>query len=195
MTGTHLLIAAVIIAFVIAFVITMLVLNDSAKKIISTNSKLVETQKTLLEQNKIQSSELEKRMSELEEQKGELEQQKEKIEALQRQQNELAAQLKHGMTDEVTQLREQTRPHREHIKLTADMTDEELTAWIDEQMDETRLFTDPDLTLKAMAKALGLTQKKLARLIKNHTKSNRLGDYINEKHVNYACRMLREEHH
>ena len=195
MTGTHLLIAAVIIAFVIAFVITMLVLNDSAKKIISTNSKLVETQKTLLEQNKMQGTELEKRLSELAEQKSELEQQKEKIEALQRQQNELAAQLKHGMTDEVTQLREQTRPHREHIKLTADMTDEELTAWIDEQMDETRLFTDPDLTLKAMAKALGLTQKRLGSLFKNHPKYNSLGDYLNEKRVLYACRLLREEPH
>ena len=63
MTGTHLLIAAVIIAFVIAFVITMLVLNDSAKKIISTNTKLVENQNTLLEQNKMQGTELEKRMS------------------------------------------------------------------------------------------------------------------------------------
>ncbi|MBR2239638.1 MAG: helix-turn-helix domain-containing protein [Prevotella sp.] len=195
MTGTHLLIAAVIIAFVIAFIITMLVLNDSAKKIISTNTKLVENQNTLLEQNKMQGTELEKRLSELEEQKSELEQQKGKIEALQRQQEELAAQLRHGTVDEVTQLREQTRPHREHIELTADMTDEELMAWIDEQMDETRLFTDPDMTVKTMAKALGLTQKRLGGLFKNHPKYNSLGDYLNEKRVLYACRLLREEPH
>ncbi|MBR6190318.1 MAG: helix-turn-helix domain-containing protein [Prevotella sp.] len=195
MTGTHLLIAAVIIAFVIAFIITMLVLNDSAKKIISTNTKLVENQNTLLEQNKMQGTELEKRLSELEEQKSELEQQKGKIEALQRQQEELAAQLRHGTVDEVMQLREQTRPHREHIELTADMTDEELMAWIDEQMDETRLFTDPDMTVKTMAKALGLTQKRLGGLFKNHPKYNSLGDYLNEKRVLYACRLLREEPH
>ena len=195
MTGTHLLIAAVIIAFVIAFIITMLVLNDSAKKIISTNTKLVENQNTLLEQNKMQGTELEKRLSELEEHKSELEQQKEKIEALRRQQEELAAQLRHGTVDEVMQLREQTRPHREHIELTANLTDDELMAWIDEQMDETRLFTDPDMTVKTMAKALGLTQKRLGGLFKNHPKYNSLGDYLNEKRVLYACRLLREEPH
>ena len=193
MTGAHIFIAAVIIAFVIAFVITMLVLNASAKKIISTNTKLVENQNTLLEQNKMQGTELEKRLSELGEQKSELEQQKGMIEALQRQQEELAAQLRHGMVDEVTQLREQTRPHREHIELTADMSDEELMAWINEQMEETRLFRDHDLTLKAMAKALGLTQKRLGGLFKNHPKYNSLGDYLNEKRVLYACRLLRDE--
>ena len=195
MTGAHLLIAGVIIVFVIAFTVTMLVLNASAKKIISTNTKLVENQNTLVEQNKIQGRELAKRMSELEEKKGELEVQKETIEALQRQQEELAERLKHAKMDEVTLLREQTRQHREYIELTADMTDEELTAWIDEQMDETRLFTDPDLTLKAMAKALGLTQKRLGSLFKNHPKYNSLGDYLNEKRVLYACRLLREEPH
>ena len=195
MTGTHLLIAAVIIAFVIAFIITMLVLNDSAKKIISTNTKLVENQNTLLEQNKMQGTELEKRRSELEKQKSELAQQKVMIEAMQRQQEELASKLTHGVVDEVSQLREQTRPHREHIELTADMTDEELMAWIDEQMDETRLFKDPDMTVKTMAKALGLTQKRLGGLFKNHPKYNSLGDYLNEKRVLYACRLLREEPH
>jgi AraC-like DNA-binding protein len=193
MTGAHLVIAAVIIVFVIAFIITMLVLNANAKKIISTNTKLVENQNTLLEQNKIQGSELEKRMSELAEQKSELEEQKELIEMLQRQQEELAAQLKHSARDEVMQLREQTRQHREHIELIADMTDEELMAWVDQQMDETRLFTDSNLTLKTMAKALGLTQKRLGGLFKDSPKYNSLGDYLNEKRVLYACRLLREE--
>lgn len=195
MTGTHILIAAVIIAFVTAFIITMLVLNASAKKIISTNTKLVENQKTLLEQNKMQGTELEKRRSKLEKQKSELAQQKVMIEALQRQQEELAAKLTHGVVDEVSQLREQTRQHREHIELTADMTDEELMAWIDEQMDETRLFTDSGMTLKTMAKALGLTQKRLGGLFKNHPKYNSLGDYLNEKRVLYACLLLREKPH
>lgn len=194
MSGAHLLIAAIIV-FVIAFIITMVVLNANAKKIISTNTKLVENQNTLLEQNKIQGSELEKRMSELEEQKNELEEQKEMIVTLQRQQEELAEQLKHSKMDEVTLLREQTRQHREHIELTADITDEELLVWLDQKMEETHLFTDSDLTLKTMAKALGLTQKRLGGLFKEHPKYNSLGDYINEKRVLYACRLLREEPH
>ena len=188
MTGVHLLIAAVIIVFVIAFIVTMLVLNDSTKKIISANTKLVENQNTLLEQNKMQGSELEKRKSELEEQK-------EMIRSLQQQQEELTAQLKHRTMDEVMQLREQTRQRREQIEQTADMTDGELMGWIDQQMDETRLFTDSNLTLKTMAKALGLTQKRLGALFKDHPKYNSLGDYLNEKRFLYACRLLREEPH
>ena len=202
MTGTNLLIAAVIIVSVIAFIITMLVMNASAKKIISTNTKLVENQNTLLEQNKMQGTELERRMNELEEQstileeqKNELEEQKEMIESLQRQQEELAEQLKHSTLDEVMLLREQTRQHREQIELTADMNDEELMEWIEQKMDETRLFTDSNLTMKSMAKALGLTQKRLGGLFKNHPKYHHLGDFLNEKRFLYACRLLREEPH
>lgn len=195
MTGTHLLIAAIFIVFVLAFLITVLVLNANTKKIISTNTKLVERQNTLLEQNKKQGCELEKRMSELEEQNSKLEEQKELIEALKRQQEELAKQLKHSTLDEVMFLREQTRQHREHIELTADMSDEELMEWVDQMMDEARLFTDPNLTLKTAAKALGLTQKRLGGLFKNHPKYNSLGDYLNEKRFLYACRLLREEPH
>jgi len=188
MTGPHLLITGVIIVLVLAFIITMVVLNANAKKIIATNTKLVENQNTLLEQNKMQSNELE-------EQKNELEEQKELIEKLQRQQKELAAQLRHNTIDEVTLLREQTRQHREHIEMTADMNDEELMAWVDQKMDETRLFTDSNLTLKVMAKTLGLTQKRLGGLFKNHPKYGSLGDYINEKRFLLACRLLREEPH
>ena len=195
MTGAHLLITAVIIVLVIAFIITMFVLNACAKKIISANTKLVKNQNTILEQNKIQGRELEKRMGELEEKKNELEEQKEKIEMLLRQQEDLAEQLKHSTLDEVIQLREQTRQHREHIEQTADLSDEDLMVWIDQKMDETRLFTDSNLTLKTMAKALGLTQKRLGELFKNHPKYSSLGDYINEKRLLYACRLLREEPH
>lgn len=202
MTGAHLLIAAIILALVAAFVITMLVLNNSAKKLISANTKLVENQNTLLEQNKRQGSELEKRTNELEEQltkleaqQSELEEQKEMIETLLRQQQDLAKQLQQTSVDEVTLLREQTRQHREHIEQTADMNDEELMVWVDRKMDETLLFKDSDLTLKVMANALGLTQKRLGGLFKGHAKYASLGDYLNEKRFLYACRLLREEPH
>ena len=95
--------------------------------------------------------------------------------------------------DEVTLLREMTRFHREHIELTADMSDEELMAWVDQKMDETHLFTDSTLTLKTMAKALGLTQRRLGDLFKNHPKYSNLGDYLNEKRFLLACRLLQEE--
>ena len=207
MSGTQLLIVSIIIVLVIAFIITMLVVNANAKKIIDTNTYLVENQNLLVELNKQQGSEIEKRMSELEEQSSKLEEQKSKleqqeceleeqkgmIETLQRQHEELAQQLKHAIPDEVMQLQQQIQEHREQLELTADMTDEELMLWIDGQMDETHLFTDPSMTLKKMAKALGLTQKRLGGLFKNHPKYSSLGEYLNEKRFLYACQLLREE--
>lgn len=193
MTTPHLLIVAIIVAFVIAFVITMFVLNASAKKIIDTNTKLVENQNMLVEQNKRQGQEIEKRMEELELQKSELDEQKGMIEKLQKQQEELAEQLKHAIPDEVMQLKRQIQGHQEHIEQTADMTDAQLMAWVDLQMEETKLYTDTNLTLKTMARALGLTQKRLAGLFKDHPKYNSLGEYINEKRFLYACQLLREE--
>jgi AraC-like DNA-binding protein len=169
MVGTRLLIIAVIVVFVIAFAITMIVLNAHAKKMIAANTKLVENQNTLLEQNKQQEDKLEKRINELEE------------------------QLKQHIEDEVTLLQEQTRQHRERIELTATMSDEELMAWVDQEMDERQLYTDTNLTLKTMAKSLGLTQKRLGELFKNNEKYNSLGDYLNEKRFLLACRLLREK--
>lgn len=168
MSGPQLLIVTVIIVFVIAFAITMILLNNHAKSLVSTNKKLVENQNTLLEQNMQHELALEKRIGELEE------------------------QLKRHPMDEVSLLQEQASQHREHIVLTANMSDEELMAWIDQEMEEKRLYTDPNMTLKTMAKALGLTQKRLGELFKNNERYNSLGDYLNEKRFLLACRLLRE---
>ena len=169
MTGPYLLIVAVIVALVIAFIITMLVLNISAKNMVSTNTLLVENQNTLMEQNRIQNDEFRRRINELEE------------------------QLKKHIEDEVTLLREETRQQREQIELTANMGDEELMDWINQKMDETRIYTDTNLTLKTMANALGLTQRRLGALFKNNEKYNSLGDYLNERRLLLACRLLREK--
>lgn len=169
MTGPYLLIVAVIVALVIAFIITMLVLNISAKNMVSTNTLLVENQNTLMEQNRIQNDEFRRRINELEE------------------------QLKKHIEDEVTLLREETRQQREQIELTANMGDEELMDWINQKMDETRIYTDTHLTLKTMANALGLTQRRLGALFKNNEKYNSLGDYLNERRLLLACRLLREK--
>lgn len=168
MSGPQLLIVTVIIVFVIAFAITMILLNNHAKSLVSTNKKLVENQNTLLEQNMQHELALEKRIDELEE------------------------QLKRHPMDEVSLLQEQASQHREHIVLTANMSDEELMAWIDQEMEEKRLYTDPNMTLRTMAKALGLTQKRLGELFKNNERYNSLGDYLNEKRFLLACHLLRE---
>lgn len=172
MTGPQQLTIAIIIAFVIAFIITMVVLNGHVKKMLSSNSRLVDNQNALLEQNKRQERdkfELKKRINALEE------------------------EMRSQTGDEVAQLREQTREYRENIELTADMSDDDLMTWIDQKMDETRLYTDTNLNLKTLANALGLTQRRLGSLFKNNPKYGSLGDYLNEKRVLLACRLLREK--
>ena len=172
MTGPYLLILVIILVLVIAFLITLLVLNDGTRKIISANAKLVENQNTLIEQNKQHNNdetELKNRISELEE------------------------ELRFQMGDKVTQLREQTRQYRENIELTTNISDEDLMTWLDQKMDETHLYTDTELTLKTMANSLGLTQRRLGALFKNNPKYASLGDYLNEKRVLLACRLLHEK--
>ena len=90
-------------------------------------------------------------------------------------------------------LQEQTRQQRERIELTANMNDEELMEWVDQEMDAKLLYTDTNLTLKMMANSLGLTQKRLGALFKNNEKYNGLGDYLNEKRFLLGCRLLREK--
>lgn len=172
MTGPQQLIIAIIITFVIAFIITMVVLNSHVKKMLSSNSRLVDNQNALLEQNK--------------------QQEKDKTE-LRKRINELEEELKNQTGGEVAQLREQTREYRENIELTAEMSDEDLMTWLDQKMDETRIYTDTNLTLKTLANALGLTQRRLGSLFKSHPKYASLGDYLNEKRILLACKLLREK--
>ncbi len=172
MTGPNLLIIIIILVFVIAFIITVLVLNDGTRRIISTNAKLVENQNKLLDQNKRHEGnekELKNHITDLEE------------------------QLKQKTGVELALLREQTRQYRENIELTANINDEDLMTWLDQKMDETLLYTDTELTLKTMANSLGLTQRRLGALFKNNPKYASLGDYLNEKRVLLACRLLREK--
>ena len=177
MTEPQILIVAIIVVFVIAFVVTMLFVNAQTSKIIDVNVKLAESQNTLLTQNKTQTDLLEK----LEEQ----------TVSQQRELDELYKRLE-GQQDKMTELRQQTCEHRQHIKATQNMNDEELMAWIDERMDETRLYTTPTLSLTEMAKALGLTQRRLGQLFKNHEKYANLGEYLKEKRFLLACELMRE---
>ena len=185
------LIAAIIIVFVIAFVITMLFVNSQTSKIIDANIKLAEIQNTLLSQNKTQTVLLEKLEEQTASQQRTLTDKQKVLDDQQRELDELYKRLEEQQ-DKVTELRQQTRGYRQLIKATQDMNDEELMAWLDERMDETRLYTTPTLSLKEMAKALGLTQKRLGQLFKNQEKFNNLGEYLTEKRFLLACELMRE---
>ena len=196
----NILITCIIISLVIAFFITIVILNANTKKIIDANIKLVDKQSSLLETNQSQVKKIKEQKSVLEDQKIALEkqqnalnEQKDLIDSLKKQQEELAEQLRQSTIDDMTLLKVQVQGCREQIEQTADMTDEQLFAWVDGQMDETRLFTEPTLNTKTMAKQLGLTQRRLNALFKNNEKYASLGDYLNEKRLLLACRLLHEE--
>jgi AraC-like DNA-binding protein len=191
MAGPQILIAAIIIVFVIAFIITMLFVNSQTSKIIDANVKLAEIQNTLLSQNKTQTVLLEKLEEQTASQQRTLTDKQKVLDDQQRELDELYKRLEEQQ-DKVTELRQQTRGYRQLIKATQDMNDEELMAWIDERMDEARLYTTPTLSLKEMAKALGLTQKRLGQLFKNHEKYANLGEYLTEKRFLLACELMRE---
>lgn len=191
MAVPQILIAAIIIVFVIAFVITMLFVNSQTSKIIDANVKLAEIQNTLLSQNKTQTVLLEKMEEQTASQQRTLTDKQKVLDDQQRELDELYKRMEEQQ-DKVTELRQQTRGYRQLIKATQDMNDEELMAWLDERMDETRLYTTPTLSLKEMAKALGLTQKRLGQLFKNQEKFNNLGEYLTEKRFLLACELMRE---
>ena len=75
----------------------------------------------------------------------------------------------------------------------ADMTDEQLMNWIDMQMEKLGLYKNPDVTLKEIAQALGLTQRRVTQALKVRKEGNTLAEYLNTKRLLNGCRLLVEQ--
>ena len=74
----------------------------------------------------------------------------------------------------------------------ADMTDEQLMSWIDTQIDRLELHRNPNVTLKEIAQALGLTQRRITQAIKSRKEDNTLAEYLTTKRLLDGCRLLVE---
>ena len=72
----------------------------------------------------------------------------------------------------------------------ADMTDEQLMGWIDAQIESLGLYKNPNVTLKEIAQALGLTQRRITQAIKTRREDNTLAEYLNTKRLLEGCRLL-----
>ena len=72
----------------------------------------------------------------------------------------------------------------------ADMTDEQLMNWIDDQIERLELYRNADVTLKEIAQALGLTQRRITQVIKTRREDNTLAEYLTSKRLLAGCRML-----
>ena len=183
MTGSALLITAVFFAFLVAGAISILLTYRQTNRVVRENSQLadeVESQKKKQEKLQEQYSLQAKTLHTL----------REESEELQKTLTELKERLMGN--GKVTELKEETELLRENINDIKTMTDEELWTWMDLQMTESHIFTDPDLNLKGMAQRLGLTQKKIKQLLKDSQRYDRLYDYLTEKRVLYSCELIKQ---
>lgn len=169
MTENSILIFAVFLVFLVAVAISAFVIYRQTNRLLKDNGKLMKDNSHLTH---------------------EVESLKEEIEEHQKALEELKGQLR--TIDKVTEFQQETKSLRENIKGAQEMSDEELSVWIDLQVTESRMFCDPELDIKTMAQKLGLTQKKVKQLLKDSTRYERLYDYLTEKRVLYACELIKE---
>ncbi len=162
MTGNAIVITAVFFAFLVAVAISVFITYIQTNRVVKDKEHLAKVVENLKEE----SEEHQKTLDELKEQ--------------------LRAK------DHVLKLQVETESLRVNIKDTKDMTDDELRAWIEVQVMESRMFCDPELDVKAMAQKLGLTQKKIKQLLKDNKKYDRFYDYLTEKRVLYASELIKE---
>ena len=162
MTANSILITAVFFAFLVAAAISIYLSYKQTNTILKNNNQLAD----------------------------EVESQKELQHQLRNELRELKEQLK--PQDRISELQQETEPLRENINDTREMSDNELRSWIDVQISESHMYTDPDLTLKDIAQRLGLTQKRIKQLLKDDERYGRLYDYLTEKRVLYATELIKE---
>lgn len=177
MTGPSILIISILIILIIGFMLTIIYVNHQTSSIVKVNQHLVESQKELMEKNKHQEQTIS--------------QQSEQATQLIRDLTKLKEQLR--AKDVVAQLCAQAEERQLDLKQLQSMSDEVLLAWVDERMEKTRMYCDPNLTLKSVANSLGLTQKRLQQILKNDSRYKNLSEYLNEKRFLLACRLLRDE--
>lgn len=72
------------------------------------------------------------------------------------------------------------------------MDDESLMAWLDAKMEGTELYRQPDLDLKMAAETLGLSQRRIIKLLKAEPKYGSFVSYITEKRLHKACVLLKQ---
>ena len=112
MTGNAIVITAVFFAFLVAVAISIFITYRKTNRVLKDNDHLANVVENLKEESEVHQKTL----------------------------DELKEQLR--TKDHVLKLQVETESLRENIKDTKDMTDDELRAWIELQMMESRMFCD-----------------------------------------------------
>ena len=112
-------------------------------------------------------------------------------EQLKKAQEEISSMMRQAsQTERTNQLLQQ---EINDVTNVADMTDEQLMGWIDAQIESLGLHKNPNVTLKEIAKTLGLTQRRITQAIKTRREDNTLAEYLNAKRLLEGCRLLVEQ--
>ncbi len=177
----------VVVALVVALMLSFVIM----RRIVGHNTRLAEAVYDEKEHAKIEREKLVDATTMLE-------QGQEHLSELQR---ELNAAKQRLMADE-SRIKEMERALRaddttQVVEQQADemvpMTAEQLMSHIDRRIDELGLHTNPEIKLKDIAKALGLTQRRILQALKTRAEDKTLAEYLTTKRLNTACRLLVEQ--
>jgi len=72
------------------------------------------------------------------------------------------------------------------------MDDVTLMRWLDDKMEETLLYRQPDMDIKSASETLGLSQRRIMRLMKSQPQLGTFSVYLTEKRLAKACELLKE---
>ena len=78
------------------------------------------------------------------------------------------------------------------MELPGKMDDVTLMRWLDDKMEETSLYRQPDANLKSASETLGLSQRRIMRLMKSQPQYGTFSVYLTEKRLAKACELLKE---
>lgn len=76
---------------------------------------------------------------------------------------------------------------------SAPVSDGDFVGWFDQRMDQTGLYLKSDISLKAIANELGVSQRKIAMALKADPRYGSLNEYLTAKRIEEACRLLRRK--
>ena len=73
------------------------------------------------------------------------------------------------------------------------MTDAELLAWLDAKMDQTLLYTDPELDAKKISEIFGVSQRRILRTMKLENAPGSVTAWLSEKRHEFTIEAISQE--
>ena len=169
----------ILLIILLAFIVTLLLALIVMRRLINHNTNLMKE----MHDEKLQYKKEQQKRDEIEH---ELSIIQEKLKAAQLRTDE-------GTHDAVEDSAQALKNDINQVSQTERMTDEQLMSWIDRRIDEIGLHTNPEIKLKDIATALGLTQRRILQALKTRIDDKTLAEYLTTKRLSTACHLLVEQ--